>query len=121
MILQENININVVNIIGKYFTPFSPMFSTSRLRTNSYRISVTDCHRVGTKVDLKVTKLIRHTKTNVTIRAITDEFVKEISKLPILIGIIDTILNCSRGEKMDIFFFNFLVGCPLFESRQHET
>ena len=35
------------------------------------------------------------------------EIVNEISKFPIPRGIMETILNCSNGEKIDIFLYNF--------------
>ena len=38
----------------------------------------------------------------ITISANNEELVKDILKLPKPIGIIETILNCSRGEKINI-------------------
>lgn len=99
---KKNKNMKVAKKIGKYLTPFSPTFSVSKLSTKAYNCSTTACHLLGTKVALNVTNSRSTISKVITISVNNEELVKDILKLPKPMGIIETILNCSRGEKINI-------------------
>jgi len=68
---------------------------------------------LGTKVALNVINSKDNISNVTMINDNSEELVKDKSKLPKPIGIKDTILNCSKGEKANIVLGFFLTLAPI--------
>ena len=85
--LPNRTNMKIVKIKEKYDFPCLPILSLTILAMNPYDNSAKSCHRPGILARDLTAKTIRNVVATTASTIKAEEFVKEASKVPILMGI----------------------------------